>query len=68
MRFLPLFGVRGQSPGGWSNPVQHKMKNFARTKLNEEIDGYPWQRTTPADSEIFISPVLLSRARFRKEQ
>ncbi len=35
MRFLhSMFGVRGQSHGGCSKPVQHKMKNFAQTKLN----------------------------------
>jgi len=44
------------------------MKNFLQIKLNEEIDGYPWQRTTSAESEILMSPVLVSRARFMKEQ
>jgi len=66
MRFLPLFGVRGQSPGGCSKPVQHKMKNFAQAKLNEEIRSYTWQHATVVDSEMSMSPVLVSRARFRK--
>jgi len=66
MRFLPLFGVRGQSLGGCSKPVQQKMKNFAQTKLNGKNGGYPWQRSTVVDPEMSMSPVLVSRARFRK--
>ncbi len=66
MRFLPLFGVREQSPGGGSKPIQHKMKNFAQAKLNEEIRSDTWQHATVVDSEISMSPVLVSRARFRK--
>ena len=66
MRFLPLFGVRGRSPGECWKPVQHKMKNFAQAKLTEEIRSYTWQHATVVDSEMSMSPVLLSRARCRK--
>jgi hypothetical protein len=57
---------RSEVPGVSPKPVQHKMKNFLQTELNGEIRAYPWQHTTSAVSEIAISPVLLSRARFRK--
>ncbi len=66
MRFLALLGVRGQSPRGCSKPVQHKMKNFAQAKLNEEIGSYWQQYATSLTSRFSISPVLLSRARYRK--
>jgi hypothetical protein len=66
MRFLTQFGVRGQSPGGCSNPVQHKMKNFGQAKLNEEIRSYTWQPASVVDSEMSMSPVLVSPARCRK--
>jgi hypothetical protein len=66
MRVLPLFGVRGQSLGRWSNPVQHKMKNFLQAKLNEGIRSHTWQHATVVDSEISMSPVLVWRARFGK--
>ena len=70
MWFSPLQSevglIRSEIPGLSPKPVQHKMKNFAQAKLTEEIRSYTWQQATVVDSEISMSPVLVSRARFRK--